>query len=50
MSQKKLDFLKAMLADCASKEGASDADLQEILAKKPPSTHAGKCIGACDFR
>lgn len=31
----------------AAKEGASDADIQEVLTRKPPSSHAGKCIGAC---
>lgn len=32
---------------CASKEGASDADVNEVFALKPPSTISGKCLHAC---
>lgn len=40
-------MLKAKIKDCAAKEGATDADVQEIFEKKPPSSHAGRCTMAC---
>lgn len=47
MSQKKLELLRAIIIDCAGKEGVSSDDLENILSKKPPTTYAGKCVGAC---
>lgn len=35
------------MIDCAGKEGVSSDDLKNLLAKKPPTTYAGKCVGAC---
>lgn len=42
-----MELLKAKIKDCAAKEGASDADVQEIFDHKPPSTRGGKCTAAC---
>lgn len=39
-------FLK-MANECAAKEGASAADVDEYAAHKPASTKAGKCLRAC---
>ena len=36
-------MLKATIKDCAGKEGASDADVQDIFDRKPPSSKGGKC-------
>lgn len=33
--------------ECKGKEGASDDDIAPMLAKKPPTTHEGKCVLAC---
>lgn len=30
-----------------AKEGATEADIQEVLEHKPCTTYASKCIGAC---
>lgn len=34
---------------CRSKVGATDADLQEVLAKNKPTTQTGKCLNKCLF-
>lgn len=41
-------FLK-MAKECATKEGASSADIDELIAHKPASGKGGKCIRACLF-
>lgn len=33
--------------ECATKEGASSADVDELAAHKPASNQAGKCVRAC---
>lgn len=40
-------LIKGVFADCKTKEGASDVDLEEAFARKAPSTPAGKCLHAC---
>lgn len=32
---------------CVAKEGATSQDLEDILARRIPSTKAGSCIPAC---
>lgn len=39
-------FLK-LANECASKEGASAADVEEYAAHKPASSTVGKCLRAC---
>lgn len=47
LAPEQLEMLKQTIKDCAAKEGASDADVQEIFDRKPPSSHGGKCTVAC---
>lgn len=41
------EMLKGMAADCIEKTGATDDDLNEMVAKKPPTTKSGKCLAFC---
>lgn len=36
-----------MTEKCAAKEGATQAEVDLTLEKKPPTTYPGKCIQAC---
>lgn len=38
---------KQIIAECKGKEGATDADEAEVLARILPTTKTGKCIHAC---
>ncbi|XP_031638586.1 general odorant-binding protein 19d-like [Contarinia nasturtii] len=38
---------KKIASDCAQNEGATDQDMDEIFARKVPSTREGKCVHAC---
>lgn len=38
---------QAMVQDCATKEGATEADVMEALSFEVPSTQSGKCLHAC---
>lgn len=40
-------LLKAFIAECKEKEGGSDADVDEMVARKAPSTKSAKCMHAC---
>ena len=40
-------MFKKLADECATKEGASAADLDEAFAKKLPSTTTAKCMHAC---
>lgn len=42
-----MEMFKKMVDECAKKESASSSDIEEILAKKLPSTQIGKCVHAC---
>lgn len=42
-----MEMMKSTVKDCAAKEGASDADVQELFERKPPSSHPAKCTVAC---
>lgn len=37
----------ALIAQCKSKEGATDADAQIFQAHEVPTTKTAKCLGAC---
>lgn len=45
--EQRMETLKKMVNECATKESASADDTAEVLAKKVPSTKGGKCIYAC---
>lgn len=45
--QERETAFKAMVVDCAAKEGAPNSEVESILAHRGPSTYEGKCIGAC---
>lgn len=40
-------MFKKMAEECAGKEGATAADIEQALAKQPPTTKGGKCMHAC---
>lgn len=42
-----MEMFQIMMNDCATKEGASLADVDSLLKHKEPTTHPEKCIGAC---
>lgn len=41
------EMLKGMAAECKTKEGATDADVDDMVDKKLPSTKPAKCLNAC---
>lgn len=48
MTQEEKNAVEAQLmAECKTKEGAADADVQSLTAREHPSTHSGKCLSAC---
>lgn len=42
-----LEMLKRLATECAGKEGASAADIDEIMAGALPTTKTGKCLRYC---
>ncbi|XP_073828654.1 general odorant-binding protein 28a-like [Musca autumnalis] len=42
-----LEKFKTAAEECKSEVGATDADIEEMLGKKPASTMPGKCMRAC---
>lgn len=45
--EERMEALKKMVEECATKEGASADDTAEVIAKKMPSNKGGKCVYAC---
>lgn len=45
--EERIAGFKKLANECATMEGATNDDLIEILARKVPSTRAGKCVHAC---
>lgn len=45
--QKRMELFRSAAGDCAQKEGATETDLEEVLARKSASSYAQKCIRAC---
>lgn len=41
------EMLKGMAAECKEKEGATDADMDGMIAKEIPTSKTGKCLNAC---
>lgn len=46
-AQKRFEIFKGAAEECATKEKATPEDLQVILARKPPSSYAQKCVLTC---
>ncbi|XP_055323163.1 general odorant-binding protein 28a-like [Sitodiplosis mosellana] len=46
-NEEKMAAMKKIVMDCAAKENASQADLEELFAKKPATSPTGKCHRAC---
>lgn len=46
-AEERLAIMRQTANDCMGKEGAADGDLQEVLARKLPTTKGSKCIHAC---
>lgn len=42
-----VEHFKIVIAECGKKEGATDDDIAEAIAKKLPSTKSAKCMHAC---
>ncbi|XP_031638585.1 uncharacterized protein LOC116350788 [Contarinia nasturtii] len=42
-----MELYNKMVEECAKKESGSSTDIEEVFAKKLPSTKNGKCIHAC---
>lgn len=40
-------MMMEIVGSCKAKEGASDADVAEVIAKNVPSTPEGKCLQTC---
>lgn len=36
-----------LIGKCKAAEGASDSDIDEMMAHQPPTTRAGQCLNAC---
>lgn len=45
--EEKLELIKNKLTECATKEGASSADIEAIIAEQPVNSREGVCIAAC---
>lgn len=45
--EQKQEMFKKLADECATKEGATAADVDEALSGKLPSTNGGKCLHAC---
>lgn len=45
--EEKMAALQNIVADCAAKEKATEADLEELKAKKPATSPTAKCHRAC---
>ncbi|XP_055300742.1 general odorant-binding protein 28a-like [Sitodiplosis mosellana] len=43
----RVELFVKMANECAAKEGASSADVDELVVHKPASSKGGKCIRAC---
>lgn len=36
-----------LLSDCKTKEGGTDADVQQMVNREHPTTPTGRCMSAC---
>lgn len=42
-----MDKYMGIAKECATKEGATDADIQAAMSFKMPTTKTGQCLAAC---
>lgn len=42
-----MEMLQQLVTNCMAKEGASQADLAEMMEFELPSTKAGQCLNTC---
>nr|AIX97135.1 odorant-binding protein 12 [Rhyzopertha dominica] len=42
-----MEKVVSVAEECQKETGASQDDMKELLEKKPPSTHEGKCVVSC---
>lgn len=47
MTEEQANALKKIVMDCAEKEKATQADLEEFMAHKPATSPTAKCHRAC---
>lgn len=47
MTRKKLEYLKDSVRNCRSREGASQADVDEVFANRRPTGRLARCVLAC---
>lgn len=45
--EQRIELFTKMANECTTKEGGSQTDVDEMIAKKPASSKAGKCVRAC---
>lgn len=45
--EQKMEAMQKIVMDCAAKENASQADLDELMSKKPATSPTAKCHRAC---
>lgn len=46
-STDEMKIMEGIVMNCMAKEGASEADLAEMMGFKLPSTKTGQCLNAC---
>lgn len=47
MTDEQMQAMQKVTMECAIQEKASQADLEELMANKPPSTKEANCLHAC---
>ncbi|KAJ6643808.1 General odorant-binding protein 28a [Pseudolycoriella hygida] len=47
MTEAQMKVLQMIIAECAEKEKATQADLEELMAHKPATSRTAKCHRAC---
>lgn len=47
LARRKLEFLRDSVVSCGHREGASRADVDEVLAHKHSTSQLAKCVLAC---
>lgn len=45
--EQRIEMFKGIANECAGKEGATAADVDEAMARKMPSTRSANCLQAC---
>lgn len=48
-SEESKQKFEVVAQECKSKEGVSDDEFVNLMARRDPATHEGKCLAACVF-